>query len=191
MNRLHRSDIPIVIASIGPKNVELTAEVANGWQPIHFVPDRFQQVWGDALAAGTARRAARAGPARHHRRRPGGHRRRPGGRTRPARRPGPTSPSTWAAWGPRAKNFYNDLFRRYGWEEEAEKIQDLFLAGKRDEATAAVPDEYLDLATLCGPEAHVQERLKVYNEVGVTYLNIEPQGDDKLGTIEQIKAWVE
>ena len=190
VNRMARQDIPIVIASIGPKNVELTAEVADGWQPIHFVPDRFQQVWGDALAAGSARRDPALGPLDII---AGGpvaigegqvvHEAREAARAHIAFYVG--------GMGARSKNFYNDLFRRYGWEEEAEKIQDLFLSGKRDEATAAVPDEYLDLATLCGPESHVRERLKVYNEVGVTYLNIEPQGEDKLGTIEQIKAWVE
>lgn len=62
MNRMLRSDIPITVASIGPKNVELTAELADRWQPIHFVPDRFQQVWGDALATGTAKRSADLGP---------------------------------------------------------------------------------------------------------------------------------
>jgi alkanesulfonate monooxygenase SsuD/methylene tetrahydromethanopterin reductase-like flavin-dependent oxidoreductase (luciferase family) len=177
------------VASIGPKNVELTAELANGWQPIHFVPDRFQQVWGEALAAGAARRPAELGPLEII---AGGpvaigegrvvHEAREAARAHIAFYVG--------GMGARSKNFYNDLFKRYGWEEEAEKIQDLFLSGRREEATAAVPDEYLDLATLCGPERHVQERLEVYKAVGVTYLNIDPQGDDKLGTIEQVKAWV-
>jgi len=190
VNRMQRQDIPIVIASIGPKNVELTAEMADGWQPIHFVPDRFQQVWGDALAAGSARRDPALGPLDII---AGGpvaigegqvvHEAREAARAHIAFYVG--------GMGAKSKNFYNDLFRRYGWEDEAEKIQDLFLSGRRDEATAAVPDEYLDLATLCGPESHVRDRLKVYNEVGVTYLNIEPQGEDKLGTVEQIKAWVE
>ena len=58
----HRRDIPIVVASIGPKNVELTAEMADGWQPIHFVPDRFEQVWGESLAAGRAKRSDDLGP---------------------------------------------------------------------------------------------------------------------------------
>ena len=93
--------------------------------------------------------------------------------------------------GAKSKNFYNDLFKRYGWEEEAEKIQDLFLSGKRAEATAAVPDEYLDLSMLCGDEAHVRERLEVYKDVGVTHLNIEPRGEDPLQVIEKIKAWSE
>ncbi|MEM7271588.1 MAG: LLM class flavin-dependent oxidoreductase, partial [Actinomycetota bacterium] len=89
------------------------------------------------------------------------------------------------------KNFYNDLFKRYGWEEEAETIQDLFLSGKRAEATAAVPDEYLDLSMLCGDEGYVRERLQVYAEVGVTHLNIDPHGENPLEVIEKIKAWVD
>jgi F420-dependent oxidoreductase-like protein len=190
VNKMFRRDIPIVVASIGPKNVELTAALADGWQPIHFVPDRFQQVWGESLAAGMAKRPAELGPLDII---AGGpvaigegkvvHEAREAARAHIAFYVG--------GMGARSKNFYNDLFKRYGWEEEAEKIQDLFLSGKREEATKAVPDEYLDLATLCGPEAHVRERLAVYSSVGVTHLNIEPAGEDKLGTIEMIKAWVE
>jgi len=190
MNKLHRPDIPIVVASIGPKNVELTAELANGWQPIHFVPDRFEQVWGESLAAGKAKRSPDLPPLEII----------AGGPV--ALGDGPVVAEARDAaraniafyvggMGAKSKNFYNDLFRRYGWEAEAEKIQDLFLSGHRAEATAAVPEEYLDLATLCGPEGQVRERLEIYKEVGVTYLNVTPQGDDPLGTIEKVKAWTE
>ena len=189
MNKILRQDIPIVVASIGPKNVELTAELANGWQPIHFVPDRFEQVWGDSLRAGKAKRSpdlppleiiAGASVAIGD-----------GPLVTEAREAVRANVGFYVgAMGAKSKNFYNDLFKRYGWEEEAEKIQDLFLSGHRKEAIAAVPDEYLDLATLCGPEGHVRERLGIYKEIGVTYLNIDPQGEDKLATIEKIKAWV-
>ena len=80
--------------------------------------------------------------------------------------------------GAKSKNYYNDLFRRYGWEDEAEKIQDLFLSGKRAEAMAAVPDEYLDTANLIGTEGHIKERLGVYAGVGVTHLHRQPDGDE-------------
>ena len=190
MNKMLRPDIPIVVAAIGPKNVELTAELADGWQPIHFVPDRFQQVWGESLAAGKAKRSTDLAPLEII----------AGGPV--AIGDGPVVAETREAargtiafyvggMGARSKNFYNDLFKRYGWEEEAEKIQDLFLSGHRAEATAAVPDEYLDLATLCGPEGHVRERLEIYAEVGVTHLNIDPQGEDKLATIEKVRAWID
>ncbi len=93
--------------------------------------------------------------------------------------------------GAKKENFYNDLFARYGWAEEAEKIQDLFLSGKRAEATAAVPDEYLDLSMICGDEATVRERLATYKRIGVTCLDIQPAGPNPLETIEIIKAWSE
>jgi hypothetical protein len=93
--------------------------------------------------------------------------------------------------GAKNKNFYNDLFKRYGWENEAEQIQDLFLSGKRAEAIAAVPDEYIDLSSLCGEEGYIRERIQAFKDVGVTYLNVQPHGPDPLQTIEKIKAWSE
>lgn len=190
MDKRPERDIPIVIASIGPKNVEMTAELANGWQPIHFVPDRFEQVWGDALAAGKAKRSADLPPLEII----------AGGVV--ALGDGPDVKEAREAargqigfyvggMGAKNKNYYNDLFKRYGWVEEAEKVQDLFLSGKRAEAMAAIPDEYLDLSMLTGDEATVRERLAVYKDVGITHLNISPAGDNPLDTIEKIKAWVE
>ena len=157
-----RQDIPVWIAAIGPKNVELAAEVADGWQPIHFVPDRFQQVWGDALQAGAAKRSRELGAAADHGRR---HRR--------ARRRAPRSSEAREAtranvgfyvggMGAREKNFYNELFQRYGWVDEAKEIQDLFLSGHREEAIAKVPDEYVDLATLAGDPGYVRDRIGAY-----------------------------
>jgi F420-dependent oxidoreductase-like protein len=181
--------IPISLATIGPKNVELTAEMADIWQTIHFVPDRFEQVWGEALAAGRAKRDPDKAPLDIM----------AGGIV--AIGDGPHVDEARAAarqligfyvggMGAKTKNFYNDLFRRYGWVDEAEKIQDLFLSGRRDEAYAAVPDEYIDLANLIGDEAHIRSRLDVYRDVGVTYLNVQPHGPDPVGTIEQIRDWV-
>ncbi|MFV0258732.1 MAG: LLM class F420-dependent oxidoreductase [Acidimicrobiales bacterium] len=190
VNRLERADIPVVVAAIGPRNVELAAELADGWQPIHFVPDRFEQVWGDALAAGRAKRDPALGPLDIM----------AGGIV--AIGDGPEVAEAREAarahiafyvggMGARSKNFYNELFQRYGWVDEAARIQDLFLAGKRAEATAAVPDEYLDLATLCGTEAHVRNRLEVYADVGVTHLNLEPFGANKPATIETVRSWLD
>jgi len=190
MNRILREDIPIVVASIGPKNVEMTAELANGWQPIHFVPDRFEQVWGESLAAGKAKRSPDLPPLSII----------AGGvvaigdgpHVEQAREEARGHIAFYVGgMGARDKNFYNDLFCRYGWEEEAAKIQDLFLSGKRAEATAAVPDEYLDLSMLCGDEAHVRQRIQLYKDIGVTHLNITPTGESPLDTIEMMKAWVE
>ena len=91
--------------------------------------------------------------------------------------------------GAKGKNFYNDLMCRYGWEAEAEQIQDLYLEGRKDEAAALVPDEFLSLTNLCGPEGFVKERLAAFAEAGVTVLNIIPVGGDPIRTIETLKDW--
>ncbi|MFN0091331.1 MAG: LLM class F420-dependent oxidoreductase [Acidimicrobiales bacterium] len=187
-----RESIPIYVAAIGPENVKLTAELADGWQPIFFVADKFRDVWGDALSAGLAKRAEGLGPLEII----------AGGRVafgKPddkAVQEARTATRENAGFyvggmGARSKNFYNDLFRRYGWEAEASQIQDLFLSGKRDEAYAAVPEDYLDLATLAGDEGFVRERIQVFKEVGVTYLNVDPIGEDPLAVVEKVKAWAE
>jgi F420-dependent oxidoreductase-like protein len=190
MNTPVRADIPVWIAAIGPKNVELAAEVAQGWQPIHFVPDRFQQVWGDSLKAGEAKRDAALGPLQIM---AGGTVALGSGpEVREAREATRATVGFYVGgMGAREKNFYNDLFQRYGWVDEAREIQDLFLSGRRDEAIAKVPDEYVDLATLCGDPGYVRERIGVYKEVGVTYLNITVVGQEPLKIFEQVKAWAE
>jgi F420-dependent oxidoreductase-like protein len=192
MCKPHRRDIPIAVASIGPKNVELTAEMANVWQPIHFLPEAFNDVWGDSLAAGQAKRDPELGDLEIV----------AGGTV--ALGSGPHVDSARKAvrdnvgfyvggMGARDKNFYNDLFKRYGYEQEATDIQDLFLSGKREEAFAAVPDDYVDRASLTGDEGRVRERIAVYKEVGVTYLNIDipPDTENPLEVIEKVKAWAE
>ena len=190
MNQIRRHDIPIVIASIGPSNVELTAEIGDGWQPIHFVPDRFDRVWGDALAAGKAKRPADLGPLSIF-----GDAHLAIGETEDVAEAREGSRGHIAFYvggmGAKSKNYYNDLFRRYGWEEEAEKIQDLFLSGRRAEATATVPDEYIDTANLIGPESHIKERLAVYKDVGVTHLTLSAQGANSLDDLAAVKSWIE
>jgi alkanesulfonate monooxygenase SsuD/methylene tetrahydromethanopterin reductase-like flavin-dependent oxidoreductase (luciferase family) len=93
--------------------------------------------------------------------------------------------------GARGKNFYNTLVRRYGFEAEAEQIQDLYLDGKKDEAAAAVPQELLEATSLIGTEGYVKERIAAYKEAGVTILNITPMGPDPVKAVEQVKAWVD
>jgi F420-dependent oxidoreductase-like protein len=185
-----RQDIPIWIAAIGPKNVELAAEVAQGWQPIHFVPDRFQQVWGEALKAGAAKRSPELPPLQIM---AGGTvALGTGPEVREAREATRGNVGFYVGgMGARDKNFYNELFQRYGWVDEAKEIQDLFLSGKREEAISKVPDEYVDLATLCGDPGYVRERIAVYREVGVSYLNINVLGPEPLKIFEQVKAWAE
>jgi hypothetical protein len=93
--------------------------------------------------------------------------------------------------GAKGRNFYNDLVCRYGFDEEAEAIQDLYLDGKKEEAAKLVPEELLEATTLCGPEGYVRERLAAYEESGVTVLNVTPIGPDPVKLIEQVKGWIE
>ena len=189
MNRVARPDIPIVIASIGPSNVEMTAEIADGWQPIHFVPDRFERVRGEPLRAGRAKRSAELGPLSIF-----GDAQLAVGDDEAVADAREAARNTIGFYvggmGARSKNYYNDLFRRYGWEDEAEKIQDLFLGGQRGEAMAAVPDEYIDTANLIGTEEHIKQRLDVYASVGVTDLIVNPTGANPLDDLAAVKAWI-
>lgn len=181
INHPVRERIPIAIAALGPKNVELTAEIAEGWQPLFFYPERADLVWGDALRAGVAKRDPALGPLDVM-----------------------VSASlaigddvedrlAWAkpqlalyigGMGARGKNFYHNLATRYGYGEVADRIQDLFLAGKKNEAIAAVPDDLVRNVSLIGPRGFVKERLAAYAEAGVTTMLVHPMGAD---TAEQLR----
>ena len=185
-----RSEIPIWIASLGEKNVELTAEVADGWIPILFIPERANDVWGAALAAGAKKRDPKLSELMIT----------AGGllaigegedvtKLRELQR------SMVALYvggmGAKGKNFYNELATRYGYEKEAEEIQDLYLSGKKKEAEAAVPDEFLELTTLCGPKSYVAERIAAFKEAGVTHLQVHPLpqlGQTQASLIEEVKS---
>ena len=192
MAKPHRRDIPIAVASIGPRNVEMTAELAEVWQPIHFLPEKFNDVWGDALAAGGAKRSDDLADLQIV---AGGTVAMGSGPMVDGVRKGVRDNVGFyvGGMGARDKNFYNDLFKRYGYVDEAEKIQDLFLTGKRDEAFAAVPDDYVDRASLTGDPERVKERIEVYRSVGVSYLDITipPETEKPLDVISQVKAWAE
>lgn len=182
-----REEIPIWIASLGPKNVEMTAEVANGWLPIFFMPERADDVWGADLAAGRAKRAPELGPLEIA----------AGGLVAIGDDAGdiaelsrPMVALYVGGMGAKGRNFYNDLMCRYGYEAEAAKIQDLYLEGKKDEAAAIVPKEFLELTNLCGPEGFVRDRLEAFKEAGVSVLNIIPVGDNPTAMIEKLKTWV-
>jgi F420-dependent oxidoreductase-like protein len=187
INHPLRPDIPIYVASLGPKNVELTAEKADGWLPIFFVPERADLVWGDDLAAGKARRDSSLGDLEIV----------AGGivaigkqaEVAPFRELArPTIALYVGGMGSRQRNFYNDLMVRYGWEEEAGIIQDLYLEGRKEEAMAAIPDEFLELTSLCGDEAYVRDRIEVYAAAGVTTLSIIPVGDHPTSIIEKLRS---
>ena len=181
-----RDRIPTYVASLGPKNVEMTAEIADGWLPILFVPEKAKDVWGDALAAGTAKRSSELGPLEIS---AGGVVAVGDDVTHVRDMVRPMVALYVGGMGARGKNFYNDLARRYGFEKEAELIQDLYLDGKKDEAAAAVPEQLLEAMTLVGPEGYVKERIAAYRDAGVTLLNVLPFAEDPVKLVEQLKDW--
>ncbi len=171
INHPVRERIPITIASLGPKNVELTAEIAEGWQPVFYHPEKANSIWGDALAAGFAKRDSALGPL------------------------DVVVHATLAigddvderlAWvkpqlalyiggmGAKGRNFYHNLATRYGFAEVADWIQELYLSGRKQEAIAAVPDELVRGISLVGPRGHVAERLAAFADSGVTTLLVSP-----------------
>jgi F420-dependent oxidoreductase-like protein len=184
-----RPEIPVWVASLGERNVAMTAEVANGWIPMLFVPEKAHQVWGAALAEGTSRRHPALGPLQIT---AGGLLAiGEGDEVRAVR---DLARGTLALYiggmGAKGRNFYNDVARRSGYEEAAETIQDLYLAGRKAEAEAAVPDELLELLSLCGPEPYVAERIAAFAEAGVTHLQVTPVpvGDQRaVDLIESVK----
>jgi F420-dependent oxidoreductase-like protein len=187
INHPVRERIPVQIAAIGPKNVELAAEIAEGWQPIFYLPEKAASVWGDSLAAGRAKRDPSLGELDIVGQAPLAIGDDVDGFLEFGR---PMVALYVGGMGAKGKNFYNDLCRRYGWEKEAEEIQELYLAGKKDEAAAKVPVELLRNMSLIGSEGHVKERLAAMKESGVTTLNVNPiAGDHKarLALIEKVK----
>lgn len=185
-----RPRIPIWVASLGDRNVAMTAERADGWLPTMFIPEKAQQVWGKALAEGAAKREASLEPLQIA----------AGGLLAIGEDDDVVAQRDLAranlalyigGMGARGRNFYNDLACRCGYEKEARLIQNLYLAGKRDEAAAAVPEELLRLTSLCGPAGWVSERVAALKEAGVTHLQVEPvptNGQSAASLIEQLKA---
>jgi F420-dependent oxidoreductase-like protein len=170
--------IPIYLAAVGPKNLELTGEIADGWLAIFFSPEFAGDLVG-ALDTG-ARRAGKGSDG-----------------TSPLAGFDivPTVPvvitddldyayaavAGYAAlyiggMGSREKNFYNQLACRMGFEKEAKLIQDLYLDGRARDAAAAVPREFLDSTSLLGPRERIRDRLAAYQEAGVTTLSVAPYG---------------
>jgi F420-dependent oxidoreductase-like protein len=188
-----RSRIPVWVAALGEKNVAMTVEMAEGWIPIFYVPDRAKEVWGSAIAAGTAKRDPALGPLQVT---AGGLLAIGEGDEVVAVRERARGELALYVGGMGAKghNFYNDLMRRYGYEKEAEEIQDLYLSGKKQEAEALVPAELLEAMSLCGPEKYVAEKVAAFAEAGVTHLQVTPvptDGQSTLQLIETVKGMAE
>jgi F420-dependent oxidoreductase-like protein len=180
--------IPIYLAAIGPNNTRLAGEIADGWIPTLFSPEHVAE-FRPLLEEG-AGRAGRSldgdfdiaptvnvfvtddlAAARDVMR--------------------PFLALYVGGMGSREKNFYNQLVQRYGFEDAARTVQDLYLEGRRDEAMAALPDELIDLVSLCGPADRVRERLEVFREAGVGTLGVSPMAWDRDGRLEQLRLVAE
>jgi F420-dependent oxidoreductase-like protein len=179
--------IPVYLAAIGPKNTTLAAEIADGWIPTLFSPEHVAE-FRPLLEAGFAR----AGNGKGF----GDFEIAPfvnvmvseeATAARDAMRP--YVALYVGGMGSRDKNFYNALVRRYGFEDAALRVQDLYLEGKRDEAMAALPDELIDTVSLCGPPDVVRERLAVFRDAGVGTLMVSPMAwtfDDRLRQLQLV-----
>ncbi|GHC74196.1 LLM class F420-dependent oxidoreductase [Streptomyces flavofungini] len=187
LTRPVRAEVPLYVASLGPANVRMTAEIADGWLPTLFLPEKAHEVWGAPLAEGRARRDPALGPLQVV----AGGLLAIGDDAAAARDLARPQIALYVGgMGAVGKNFYNDLAVAYGYEKEAARIQELYLAGRKKEAEAAVPDEFCELMSLCGPAGYVRERVEVFRAAGVTMLNVVPVGPDPAGLIETVKGWL-
>ncbi|WP_054813052.1 LLM class F420-dependent oxidoreductase [Nocardia arizonensis] len=190
INHPVRERIPVLLAALGPKNVELAAEIAEGWQPIFFLPEKAGDVWGEAVEAGKAKRDPALGELQIY--------------AGPALAIGedvepllefvkPMLALYIGGMGAKNKNFYHALATRYGYGPEADRIQELYLAGRKDEAVKAVPDQLVRDVSLIGPLGYVRERVEAFREAGVTTLNVAPLAAtpaDRVKLIEQLREIV-
>src|SRR3954466_10952747 len=165
--------IPIYIAAIGPKNTQLTGEIADGWMPTFFSPEHVGD-FRELLEEGAAR-------SDNGKKIDDSFDIAPNvslcidddiDKARDVMRP--LLALYVGGMGSRDKNFYNALVRRYGFEDAAKEVQDLYLSGKKDEAAAALPAELIDQTTLVGTADHIKERLAVYKDAGVGTLMFSP-----------------
>jgi F420-dependent oxidoreductase-like protein len=176
MLRPLRAEIPIYLAAMAPKNVALAAEIADGWLPLFVDPERFDDAFGPSLAGapdgfeiaatvsvlvGDDVQALRESLKPHLALYVGG-------------------------MGAKGRNFYNALIRRYGWEAEAKRIQDLYLGGHQREAIAAVPDELVDAVALVGPRDRIRDRLASWRETPVTTLVVGSPQAEAMRTLAEL-----
>lgn len=190
INHPVRERIPVLLAALGPKNVELAAEIAEGWQPIFYMPEKAKDVWGDALAAGYAKRDATLPPLDIY--------------AGPALAIGdnvegmrefikPHIALYIGGMGAKGKNFYHNVATKYGYGAEADRIQELYLAGDKDGAAKVVPDELVRDISLIGSREFVKERVAAFREAGVTVLNVVPMGAttaDRVKLIAELRELV-
>ena len=185
INRPVRERIPILLAAMGPRNVALAAEIADGWQALFLDPRAAGRVFGEALADGRSRRDPSLGPLDVSVPVPfalaeptpallGGHR--------------AQLALYLGGMGARRRNFSNDLIRRYGYPREAELIQDLYLSGRKAEAAAAVPDDLVTATCLVGHPDDVRRRLDDLAGAGVTTILVSPLAGTRAERVKDVAA---
>jgi F420-dependent oxidoreductase-like protein len=191
INKPVRERIPILVAALGPKNVELAAEIAEGWQPIFYLPEKAQDVWGKALAAGQANRDPALGELEVY----AGPTLAIGENIEGLRElVKPHLALYIGGMGAKGKNFYHTLATRYGYGQQADRIQELYLAGDKEGAAKVVPDELVRDISLIGTPGFVKERVAAFREAGVTTLNVVPIAEtaaDRVKLIEQLRGLVD
>ncbi len=188
INHPVRPRIPVSIAALGPKNVAMVAEIAEGWQPLFFHPQKWDTAFGESLAEGAAKRDPDLGPLDIQ--------------LQVNYLLGEADPAALQAvrdqlalyiggMGARDKNFYNQLACRYGFEAEAKEIQDLYLDGRKADAAAAVPEELVRAVSLIGDEEYVKEHLAEFAAAGVTTLLLKPLKPTHDGRVDDVRRLAE
>ena len=174
-----RKDLPIFLGAEGPKNVALTAEIADGWLPLYYVPER-PEVYADQIAG--AKEGFEITALVHL--------------AVTGINPEDMEDALWpikgalgfyiGGMGAKGANFHKNLMIRMGYEEEAERIQELFLAGKREEAVMAGPSKFADEISLVGPPERIKERLAAWRESPVTTLLVTAREEETLRTLAEL-----
>ena len=181
---LQGRQLPVYLATMGPVNIRATAELADGWLPIWFSPRRMPMFRPD-LEAGFAR--AGTGKSWKDFDIAAGCTVTIGDDVKAClAEMKPVLALYVGGMGAREKNFHNEMARKYGYTEAAERIQELYLAGRKDEATAAVPDELCDEMSLCGPEARIRERYRAWEDAGVTTMLVQARQQQALELMADI-----
>ena len=182
-----RERIPIYVASLGPKNVEMTAELAEGWLPLHYWPERAHELWGPSLAAGAAKRSADLPPLQIV----AGGSLAIGSDVEHLRdRDRPMLALYYGGMGAPGKNFYNDVLKRYGYEKEAEEIQEAYLGGDRNGPPPWCRRSWWRACPWWGTPATCRDRIQAYRDAGVTVLNVQPVGPNRMQDVETVAGWL-
>lgn len=179
--------VPIYLAVLGPKNVMLAGEIADGWMPVYFSPEHTAELRAPleegAAKAGRSLEGFSIAPMVH------AYVSEDGETARDAMRP--VLALYVGGMGSREKNFYNRLVSSYGFAAAAQQVQDLYLDGKRAEAMAALPDELIDMVTICGTPDQARERLRAYRDAGVDTLIISPMAGENEDRLKQLRTIAE